>query len=82
MKGRRLTAAERREIGAVAEKMLAVGTMPVFVRVNRRTVALLQGNGVPGDAAHDPQWLDRELGLTWAFAPVFPALDSIEGVRA
>ena len=56
---RHLTREERRDIRAVAAKMIAVGTEPVFVVNDRTVLAVLQGNKPPSDPAEKSAEIER-----------------------
>lgn len=77
---RHLTREERRDIRAIAAKMLAVGTEPVFVVNDRTVLAVLQGNRPPADPAEKSAEIERMVNRKWYDSPIYPALDSIVGV--
>ena len=77
---RHLTREERNDIRAVAAKMIAVGTEPVFVVNDRTVLAVLQGNKPPSDPAEKSAEIERMVKRKWYNNPLYPALDSIVGV--
>jgi hypothetical protein len=78
---RYLTREERRDIRAIAAKMIAVGTEPVFVVNDRTVLAVLQGNRLPTDQAEKRAEIERMVRRKWYDSPIYPALDSIVGVE-